>query len=372
MRVVLIGNYEADRQESMLRYADLLRAGLADAGHEVTLVSPRLTLRAAGPHGVRKWIGYVDKYILSPRQLAHVTRRADVVHVCDHSNAVYVPSKPSVPYVATCHDLIAVRGALGEISDWPTGFTGRQLQRAILSGLRRAHAVACVSVATLKDARRLMNGYAGNLVVVPNSLNYPYRKLEPGETRRRLEEEGLPDPGKYVLSVGASHPRKNRECILQALAHLSSGWAGYAVFAGLPLTEEQHALARRLGVHARIVEVPKPSNERLEALYNGALALLFPSRFEGFGWPLIEAQACACPVIASDREPMPEVSGGAAIFCDADDAEAFARAIETLAREEARREDLIRRGLQNAARFSRPAMIGQFVSLYEKVAGGDV
>jgi glycosyltransferase involved in cell wall biosynthesis len=370
VRIALIGNYAPDAQESMLRYADLLRAGLSEAGHEVTLTVPERRLKSAGPSGLRKWIGYVDKYILSPPQLARAVGRADVVHVCDHSNSVYIPSRTNVPYVATCHDLLAVRGAMGEVSDCPASFMGRHLQRAILSGLRRANAIACVSTATMQDAQRLLAGYRGKLVLVPNSLNYPYGKLQPETIRARLAECGLADVGEYVLSVGSSHRRKNRECALYALARISESWPGKVVFAGLPLSAELRELAKELGVGHRVIEVDKPSNEQLEALYNGALALLFPSRFEGFGWPVIEAQACGCPVICSDREPMAEVSGGAAILCDPDDHEAFAQAILALARSADRRGNLAQLGLQNAERFGRANMIARFVSLYEQVAPG--
>ncbi len=369
MKILLIGNYAADRQESMLRYAELLRGGLADAGHDVTLSAPQQRLARAGPRGMRKWIGYIDKFILSPRQLARAARRADVVHVCDHSNAMYVPSSSSVPYVATCHDLLAVRGAMGEVPDCAASSMGRHLQMAILRGLRRSHAVACVSTATMHDARRLLNGYQGKLALVPNSLNHPYRKLDAKTVRERLTENGLSNVGEYVLSVGSSHRRKNRECILHAMAHVARSWNGRFVFAGLPLSPDHRELAARLGVADRLVEVTGPGNDLLEALYNGALALLFPSRFEGFGWPVIEAQVCGCPVICSDHPPMSEVAGGAAILCNADDHEAFAQAILELAGSSARRDQLTRAGLQNAALFDRSTMIGKFVSLYEQVAG---
>jgi glycosyltransferase involved in cell wall biosynthesis len=369
MKVLLIGNYAGDEQQSMLRYADLLREGLTEAGHDVTLAAPEQRLKASGPSGIGKWIGYIDKFILSPRQLARAARRVDVVHVCDHSNAMYVPMKSSVPYVATCHDLLAVRGAMGEVADCPASPLGQHLQRAILRGLRRAHGVACVSAATMHDAKRLLDDYRGKLVLVPNSLNYPYRRLDAKVIRERMGAAGLTDLGEYVLCVGSNQKRKNRECALHAIARIRSGWNGRIVFAGAPLDEELRALASRLGVTDRIVEAPNVGNELLEALYNGALALLFPSRFEGFGWPMVEAQACGCPVICSDRMPMPEVSGGAAILCGPDDHAAFAQAILALSRNPQRRDELVRAGYENAARFDRPTMIRQFVALYEDVVG---
>jgi glycosyltransferase involved in cell wall biosynthesis len=141
------------------------------------------------------------------------------------------------------------------------------------------------------------------------------------------------------------------------------------VFAGQPLSGELRALAAELGVAGRVVEVAKPTNELLEALYNGALALLFPSRFEGFGWPIAEAQAAGCPVICSDRAPHPEVAGDAAVLCDAEDHVAFARHAFGLAASPARRDELRARGLRNAARYGRAAWIERLVALYSKLLG---
>ena len=286
MHVLLIGNYAPDRQQSMLRYAEMMRDGLLEAGHHVTLAVPRPVLNSSGKpaSGVWKWVGYLDKFVLGALDFAHVAKRADIVHVCDHSNAFYVPDSPRKPYVVTCHDLLAVRAALGENTDVPTSFTGRYLQQLILSGLKRATAIACVSGATLRDAKQLLGNYAGKLVVAPNSLNYPYQRLDVDVVRRRLAAvSALSDGGEYVLAVGSNLRRKNREAAIHAIARIATSWPGRIVFAGELLSPEFRSLARQLGVMDRVVEIAGPSNELLEALYNGALALLFPSRFEGFG-----------------------------------------------------------------------------------------
>ncbi len=371
MRVLLVGNYEPDGQESMARYASLLYCGLRDAGVEVTLALPGATLNRNGrpPTDWWKWVGYVDKLVLAPRSISRAARHADIVHVCDHSNAVYVPQGTGAPHVVTCHDLLAVRGALGEATDCPATTTGGILQRLILAGLSRAHAVACVSQATLRDAARLLPGYRGELVVTPNALNHPYGVLAPEVRRERLRAlPVLAGDEPFLLHVGSNLRRKNREIILESLALIGPAWRGKMVFAGQPLSPELRDRARQLGVADRLVEVEKPGNDVLEALYGSAHALLFPSRFEGFGWPIIEAQACGCPVICSDREPFPEVSGNAAILCDPDDAGAFARGVFELASLPGRRENLVSHGLANAARYGRREMISRFSALYERVA----
>ena len=95
--------------------------------------------------------------------------------------------------------------------------------------------------------------------------------------------------------------------MLHDAASIKDQWNGQIVFVGEPLSRELRALAERLQIADRLVEVPNADNELLEALYNRAVALLYPSRFEGFGWPVIEAQACGCPVICSTAGPLPEV-----------------------------------------------------------------
>ena len=108
------------------------------------------------------------------------------------------------------------------------------------------------------------------------------------------------------------------------------------VFAGEPLSDELRSLARQLGVSDRVVEVPDATSELLEALYNCATALLFPSTFEGFGWPIAEAHACGCPVICTDREPMTEVAGMPALIHDVEDEAGFAADLLRLTKPEER------------------------------------
>lgn len=370
MRIVLIGNYAPDCQESMLRYAQMMLRGLSRTRHDVTLVAPHALLNPGqrGNTGAWKWLGYLDKYWAGTGAISRAVHTADLVHVCDHSNAVYIPRNPDRPYVVSCHDLLAVRGALGEDTDCPASPVGRYLQRAILSGLRRAHAVACVSRATLSDAQRLLGmDFAGLLALIPNALNYPYHRLDEQEARRRVAACGLAAGCSYILHVGNDHPRKNRALVLEAFARVCTAWPGKLVLAGEPMREQLRSRARDLGVAERVVEVVKPGNELLEALYNAAHALVFPSRFEGFGWPIIEAQACGCPVICSDRAPLPEVAGKGAILCPAEDAAAVGDAIVSLGRDPHRREDLRRLGADNAARYGLDAMVRQFLDVYERL-----
>lgn len=353
----------------MQRFGTMMLQGLTSAGVAAELIQPAPffgRFRFAGP-SIEKWLGYVDKFVLFPRRLRRkVSAGCGVVHICDHSNAMYASHIKNVPVLVTCHDLLAVRGALGEETDCPASFAGNYLQRWILSGLRRADAVACVSRATLRDAERLIDRTDGRprLDVVRNGLNYPYQKVTDEIARARLAGiRGLDLDRPFILHVGSNLRRKNREGVLRIFGLIKNDWNGQLVLAGDSLTRELHSLGEQLGLAERMIEVLHPDSELLEALYSSALALLYPSRFEGFGWPIIEAQACGCPVICSDRAPLPEIGGDAALTHDLDDEKGFAADIIRLL-DSTEREQWSEKGLRNAGSFKAESMIARYVDLY--------
>jgi glycosyltransferase involved in cell wall biosynthesis len=365
--VLLIGNYALDQQHSMQRFGELMLAGLRGAGVDAALVRPEPVFgKIFDARGIGKWLAYIDKYILFPFRLRRqLSRGPSVVHICDHSNATYVPRKRSMPFVVTCHDLLAVRGGLGEETDSPASFTGRFLQRWILRGLHRADAVVCVSNATATDARRLVRN--AKIDIVPLALNFDYRKIPVADARailQRLPNFDVDLP--FALHVGSNLRRKNRATVLRIFARTRDQWNGRLVFAGEPLNEQLNDLAKQLGISDRVVQIDNPTPEILRALYSTATALLFPSRFEGFGWPIIEAQACGCPVICSNTGPMPEAAGAAGLLHNVEDEEGFAADLLRLtnADERARWSE---KSLQNAQRFSRDVMIARYIDIYREL-----
>ena len=367
--VLLIGNYPADRQQSMQRFAIMLLQGLTAAGIPAEMIQPQPYLgriQVAGSF-VAKWFGYIDKFLLFPWQLRRrLSASVGVVHICDHSNAMYGAHVKSQPVVISCHDLLAVRGALGEQTDSPASLTGKVLQRWIVAGLEKADLIVCASQATLADVQRLVSRENGRpkLEVITLGLSYPYRKLPSEEARARLAASSIIDPDTpFVLHVGSNLSRKNRAGVLRIFARCKEKWNGSLVFAGEPLTESFRSLGRQLGIADRVVEVPETANELLEALYNCATALLFPSTREGFGWPVAEAHACGCPVICADREPMIEVAGGAGLRHPIDDEAGFAADLLRLTNP-LERERESAKALENAKRFSAARMISEYGELY--------
>lgn len=377
MKILLVGNLPEDRQESMRRFTEALRDGLRGRGHDVAVLTPTLRLARFGPayryNGLPKYLGYFDKFALFPRTLRrHVAAtKPDVVHLTDHAGAVYHPAFSGMPLLATCHDLFEVRAACGEPGRTTVGRGGKLYQAWIQKSLARVSHLACVSRSTHADASRFIGLSADRLSVIPNALNHPYQRIPVETARAELAEldPSLADParGGFLLWVGGEQWYKNREGLLKIYAalrrRLSS--APRLVMVGPPLCAEHAALAVKLNIHGHIVPLAGISAAKLEALYNLAEGLLFPSLEEGFGWPVAEAQACGCPVFTSDRAPMTDVGGAHAVYFDPRDAEGAALVI---ADSWARRHLLVEPAFESAARWRPGLMLDAYEALYRRLS----
>ncbi len=373
-QVVLLGNYAPARQQSMLRFAGMMQTGWRRRGVAAFLVQPEPWAARRAPAGARKWAAYVDQYVRFPGRAAAMAMaqgwdgtRPTVFHICDHSNSIYLRGLGGRRVVLTCHDLLAVRGARGEATYCPASPTGKILQALILRYLGRVPWVACDSAATTEDFRRLTGRVDDDRVVtIPLALNAPFAPVPAAEAAARLARfPGLLD-GPYLLHVGSGLARKNRAGVLRALALARKEWPGRVVFAGDALNESERAVAREVGLPAEaVVEIPGPTHDELAALYSRAHALVFPSYSEGYGWPVLEAQACGCPVICSNVTSLPELAGAAAVLVAPDDFRGMAGAIIALAGA-AERAKLGAAGLANAARFSADRMFDAYANLYQR------
>jgi len=371
MKILLIGNYQPDGQHSMARFADILMQEYENSvAIEAEWITPTPILGKGRNTlcGFAKWLGYFDKYVLFPRRLKRIRKNYDLIHICDHSNAVYTRFCKPTPTVVTCHDMLAVRGGLGEDTDCPASFMGRQLQRAILRGLNGATALISVSRYTQNDIHRLLPGFPRNQsFVVPNGLNAPFRRIPNEQAQRNLPPvEGWKFDEPFLLHVGSNLKRKNKAVLIRAMELLKNRWSGSLLLAGPSMNPEIRSLVYSLGLEGRVFEVARPTFDQLLALYNLAYAFVFPSRFEGFGWPVIEAQACGCPLICSNWDPLPEVSGAHGLMVDPNKETEIAEAV--LALENASvRDEVSRNGLENASQYNSKNMACGYLEAYHQV-----
>ncbi|HEX2853326.1 MAG TPA: glycosyltransferase family 1 protein [Opitutaceae bacterium] len=383
MKVLLVGNLPDDRQESMRRFTELLHSGLTARGHHVTQLAPRLRIaRLAGAYrygGISKYLGYLDKFALFPRQLRKQIKatRPDVVHITDHANASYARAAGTAPVLITCHDLLQVRAALGEIPQQRVSGLGRRYQAWILRSLAQAPRLACVSSKTREEVLRLTTLPPALVSVVPNALNHPYRPLDHAVARERVAELAAanqvdpsrlsPGKGGFLLNVGGAHWYKNRAGLLAIYAELRRRLmpTPALVMVGPPLSSEDAARVATLGLSEQVILFSSLTNDQLEGLYGLAEGLIFPSWEEGFGWPIAEAQACGCPVFTSNRAPMNEVGGSAGVYFDpadpADAARLIAAAWPNRAAQRAR-------GFEEVRRWDPAAMFAGYEKIYRELA----
>ncbi|WP_193195801.1 glycosyltransferase family 4 protein [Nostoc sp. MG11] len=366
MKILLIGNYQPDAIQSMDLFSAMLENYLIQFGHQVRVIRPTPYLGNLHlfPNVFKKWLGYIDKLILFPRNLRSIISWADVVHTCDHGNAIYTRYLQNIPHVVTCHDLLAIRSGLGEFPEYKTGWTGKILQWMIVKGLNQTQRVACVSEQTRNDLIRLSTLNEKAVTLVSVGLNYPYTPMTVLEAEQRLKALGLPQ-GRFILHVGANHWYKNRLGVLAIFSQLilklqQPEW--HLVMVGKPMTDEMHQFIQSHNLDQRVIELVEVDSENLRALYSSAAALLFPSLQEGFGWPIIEAQACGCPVFTSNRPPMNDVGGEAAIYIDPNNHEETAEKIVSCL---PKLEILKSKGFINSQRFTAQNMVYQYIELYQ-------
>ncbi|GHB95295.1 glycosyltransferase family 4 protein [Cerasicoccus arenae] len=374
MKVLLLKNYAPDRQFSMLAYAQMLERALPKSGCEVATVTPPVFFGRGRntASGLGKWMGYLDKYILAWAKTRKAVKefQPDIVHICDHSNAMYLPLFSKFPSVLCCHDLLAIKVWLGEIPGQCKSRTGGLQQQWIFSGIKKAPAILCVSSKTHDDLRRLAPDISADTRVIPMGLNYPFQRIDEAEADRRIVESreikslsGNAISGNWVLHVGNDSWYKNRAGALNIFRAASecSEHNLNMLFVGEPPSEEM--LRNAHGLENSIAFIQDVSNELLEALYRKAICLLFPSLAEGYGWPPIEAQACGCPIVVSDIEPL-RSNCKDALFIDPK-AEALAgRQLAELLADEPRLEQLSTDGLKNAERFTAEQMIAHYYKFY--------
>ena len=286
-----------------------------------------------------------------------------------HALAYVTPIAAPCPTVVTVHDLSFVR--------YPEAF--RPLNRLYLQAMTRcsvfqARRIITDSHSTRSDLVRLWGVPADRISVVPIGVADEYRPAPVAEVERFRRQRSLPD--RFVLYLGTLEPRKNVTAVVEAFARWvqatrdrqvwlvvagAKGWYYQSIFA--------HAQA--LGISDRVLFPGYVPAVELPAWYRAAEVFIYPSLYEGFGLPPLEAMACGTPVITSNTSSLPEVVGDAALLVDPYDVEAIAEALARLLEDKELRQRLREAGLARARLFSWERTARETIAAYRLAMGQD-
>jgi glycosyltransferase involved in cell wall biosynthesis len=367
MRVCLLHNYGEDAQMSMKLYADKLGEALVSAGLDVQRVRPReiLPQRLRKNRIAAKLDSYAGRFVKYP--LLARTLDATVFHIVDHSHAHLVDRLPAERTVVTCHDLILLVLRAGRIRSEFRAPLAPHVLKHVVQRLRRARIVVADSEQTRRDVIEFVGVQPDRIEVVHPGVNYDFRIV--AGARERARQRWNLGSNHVIVHVGQTGFYKNVEGVLRVLAEVRRTTPDVKLLrAGQRLDASHGALAQSLGLSDAIVELGGVSASDLRDVYNAGDVLLFPSLYEGFGWPPIEAMACGLPVVCSRAGSLDEIVGDAALTSDAEDVASLAVHVTRLFDDALLRESIRARGIANAQRFRWEKSAGMIAALYQRIA----
>jgi glycosyltransferase involved in cell wall biosynthesis len=238
------------------------------------------------------------------------------------------------------------------------------------AAITAATRVVASSEATRRDIVEKLGVPPKNVFVAHLGGPHPvYRRIDVAVVPSRLAEKL---PGRFILFPGPLNERKNLPAFLEAFARVKERLGDRRIaITSSPSTEFSRGIAplvETLGLGERVAFLGEVSDEEMALLYNRAECLAYPSLFEGFGIPLLEAMACGCPVMASNVTSIPEIAGGAALLFDPADVSAMAAALVRITSDEALRSHLIAKGLVRVKAFSWRRTAEKLLEIYKEAA----
>jgi len=281
-----------------------------------------------------------------------------------HSPDFIPPRKTRYKCVITVHDLNFLVYPHFLTSD-AARYYG-QIDQAV----RRADRIIAVSESTRRDIVRLIGAPENKITVIYEGANPIFRPLDNKDEIRKSLQRKHGISGDFILFVSTIEPRKNIPTLVRAFRQLLDD---YHIDVSLVLAgrkgwkfDEVFATIEELGVQDRVFCLGRVPTVDLVWLYNTARAFAFPSFYEGFGLPPLEAMACGTPVVVSNVSSLPEVVGDAALKVDPEEVDELTVALWRLVSDEALRTDLIEKGLRRASTFSYEKMARETLAVYHR------
>ncbi len=349
-----VGQYTARLLEALLERHDRWSYRLLHCGN----LRGRIPVGASCPPSARLPNRTLWMQLLLPWDLSRLR-----LPLCHFTNFL-APLRIPCPYLVTIHDMSLFK--FGSMHTRKSLWAVRSLLPMVA---RRAAAVVAVSDSARKDIVSVLGVPAKNVEVVYEASGPQFKVLnEPSERLRASVGHDLHEP--FILSVCTIQPRKNLRRLLSAFAQLvKKGRPETLVFVG-QLGWKYTGLLReieRMNLKERVRFLGYVPDADMPAIYNLAKALAFPSLYEGFGLPIIEAMACGTPVLTSNCSSMPEVAGNAALLVDPLSLDSIVEGLDCILGDETLRARVREAGLARAAQFSWQRAAAETTRLYEKI-----
>jgi glycosyltransferase involved in cell wall biosynthesis len=286
-----------------------------------------------------------------PLPVQWVTGRLELFHSPDF---VLPPVAGGIPTLLTVHDLSFVH--------FPETFPAalvNYLNTVVPRSIRRATHILADSVATQNDLIDIWQVAAEKITVLHSGVGEAFRPVNEPERMETVRQKYALGDVPYILSVGTIQPRKNHQMLIRAFQPIASQWPHNLIIAGGKgwLYEDMLAEVTKQGLDERVRFLGFVEDADLAALYTGAALFVFPSLYEGFGLPLLEAMACGVPVITSNASSLPELVKGdpdheSAVQISPHEENSWTEAMNTLLADPSRRTRLVADGFRQSRRFS--------------------
>ena len=376
VKVVLIPSLVEYHSYSMKRYAQELTQSVLNLNlsgweyesltcHHVELIA-KLIPGTLGIQSAER-LGRLVRYPFVARKA-----QGDLFHILDHSHAHLLDSLATQKTIITCHDIIPLLASRGKI-DIPVTPNARRAFPRIVERLERARAVVAISESTKANLLEHTRVPEERIHVVYYGVNPNFTAAPPTGISRADERAALlahykiPAEAKVLMHVGTTGRYKNNTALVKLLKALDKDV--WLLRVGAPFYDDEEALVDSLGVRERLVQAGEIYDDlRLAAHYRAADLFVFPSIWEGFGWPPLEAMACGTPAVTSNVASLPEVVGDAGVTVGPHEHAALAETVSSLLQDPMRLKALRQRAVEQAARFTWERCGRQTQTLYEKIA----
>lgn len=321
MNIVILSHPEYTEIKSIKRFTEMLRNGLSAKGHHVEVFTPEAVfMKRFNLPGLRKWMGYMDSLLVFPMRFKRIMKRfpANTLFVLtDNALGPWMSMLKDKPHVVHCHDFLAYYSSTGKISENPTSFTGKIYQKMIKNGFCQGKNFISVSKKTRTDLENILSDKPRLSEVIYNGLNPIFSPVDVQHSRTEISSLCAADLNAgYIMNIGVNVWYKNKLGVLR----IYEKWRETSK-KNLPLLmvgpnpgKELQEKINASPYASDIFMIENLSDEQIVKCYSGASAMLFPSLYEGFGWPIAEAIACGCPVVTTNEAPMNEVGSTYAYY----------------------------------------------------------